>query len=103
MVRRQIIWTKTADVQFLDVLEYWVNRNKSNKFSIKLLNEVSKRTIQIAESPLIFKKADFPNTRVASLNNYSIFYKVEPDKLIITAFWDNRQNPKSLLEILKSK
>lgn len=53
MVRRQIIWTKTADVQFLDVLEYWVNRNKYNKFSIKLLNEVSKRTIQIAESPLI--------------------------------------------------
>jgi hypothetical protein len=69
MAKREIVWTKTADKQFLEILEYWVNRNKSNKFSIKLINEVSKRTIQIAEKPLIFKLADFPETRVASMGN----------------------------------
>lgn len=34
------------------------------------------------------------------LGNYSIFYKIFDEKIIITAFWDNRQDPKKLLKIL---
>ena len=64
---------------------------------------VSKRTTQIAENPLIYKKADFKNTRVASLGNFSIFYKVTNEEIIITTFWDNRQNPKKLLKVLENK
>jgi plasmid stabilization system protein ParE len=103
MAQRNVIWTRTADVQFVGILEYWVNRNKSNIYSKKLLKLVSQRTAQIAKNPLIYKKADFKDTRVASLGNFSIFYKVTNEEIIITAFWDNRQNPKKLLKILESK
>lgn len=101
MAKRIVIWTRTADIQFVGILEYWVNRNKSNSYSKKLLNLVSKRTKQIAENPFIYKRVDFKDTRVASLGNFSIFYKVTNEEIIITAFWDNRQNPKKLLKILK--
>ncbi|MEX2596389.1 MAG: hypothetical protein WEC59_05600 [Salibacteraceae bacterium] len=40
------------------------------------------------------------NTRVAAMNHYSIFYKVTDKEIIVTAFWDNRQDPKRLIEIL---
>lgn len=80
--------------------EYWVKRNKSTTYSKKLIKIVAQRTKQIAETPLIYKKADFKDTRVASLGNYSIFYKVSDREILITAFWDNRQNPKKLLKIL---
>lgn len=103
MAKRNVIWTRTADIQFVGILEYWVNKNKSNTYSKKLLNLVSKRTEQIAKNPLIYKKADFKDTRVASLGNFSIFYKVTNKAIIITAFWDNRQNPKKLLKILEEK
>ena len=63
---------------------------------------VSERTEQIAEQPFIFKLTDFKNTRVASLRNYSIYYKYTDKEIIITAFWDNRQNPKKLLRILEN-
>ena len=64
---------------------------------------VAQRTKLIAETPFIYKRADFKDTRVASLGNFSIFYKVTDDEIIITAFWDNRQDPKKLLQILKNK
>ncbi len=64
---------------------------------------VSERTNQIAENPLIFKKTDFKDVRVTSLVNFSVFYKVFDETIVITAFWDNRQDPKKLLKILDRK
>lgn len=102
MAKRNVIWTRTADLQFVGILEYWLKRNKSNTYSIKLVKLVSKRTNQISESPLIYKSTDFKDIRVASLGNYSIYYKVTELEIIISAFWDNRQDPKKLLKILQS-
>ena len=101
MVKRTIIWTKTADIQFVGILEYWVKRNKSNAYSKKLVQIVSHRTLQISQNPYSYKKTNFKDIRVASLNNYSIFYKISGSEIIISAFWDNRQNPKKLLKILQ--
>ncbi|NCT19340.1 MAG: type II toxin-antitoxin system RelE/ParE family toxin [Flavobacteriia bacterium] len=103
MAKRNVIWTRTADIQFIGILEYWVKRNKSNIYSKKLVKLVSERTWQIAEKPLIFKATDFKDVRVASLGNFSIYYKVSGENIIVTAFWDNRQDPKKLLKILNNK
>jgi plasmid stabilization system protein ParE len=103
MARRNVIWTKTADLQFVGILEYWVIRNKSNTYSKKLVKLVSDRTKQIAKNPFIYKSTDFKDTRVASLRNFSIYYKVTDEQVVISAFWDNRQDPKELLKLLNKK
>lgn len=103
MAKFNVIWTRTADIQFAGILEYWVHRNKSNVYSKKLVNLVTEKTKQIAKRPLIHKKTDFYETRVASLGNFSIYYKITDKEIIITAFWDNRQDPKKLLKLLESK
>jgi len=103
MAKRNVIWTRTADLQFVGILEYWLKRNKSNTYSKKLIRMVSNRTSQIAENPFIYKLTDFEEVRVASLENFSIFYKVEDTQIIISAFWDNRQDPLKLLQILQNK
>ena len=100
MAKRNVIWTRTADLQFIGILEYWVNKNKSSTYSKKLVKLVSERTKQIAEKPSIYKATDFKDIRVASLGNFSIYYKLSNEQIIITSFWDNRQDPKKLLEIL---
>ena len=101
MAKRTVVWTRTADIQFAGILQFWVDKNKSNIYSKKLIKLVSNRTEQIAKKPFIHKSADFRNTRVASLGHFSIYYQVFDKKIIIAAFWDNRQDPKKLLEILK--
>ncbi|NLZ95641.1 MAG: type II toxin-antitoxin system RelE/ParE family toxin [Bacteroidales bacterium] len=101
MAQRNVVWTKTADLQLVGVLKYWLDKNKSNVYPKKLIKLVTQRTKQIAETPYMFKSTDFKNVRVASLGNFSIYYKVTDKSIIITAFWDNRQDPRKLLDILK--
>ncbi len=103
MAKRNVIWTRTADIQFVGILEYWATRNKSNAYPKKLVKLVSERTKQIADRPLIYKVTNFRDTRVASLGNFSIYYKISDKEIIITAFWDNRQDPIKLLKILKNE
>src|SRR5690625_2833873 len=103
MVKRNVVWTRTAELQFIGILDYWVKKNKSNTYSKSLITQFSKRTKQIAQTPLIYKSTNFKDIRVASLGNFSIYYKITDTQIIITAFWDNRQDPKKLLKILQHK
>jgi hypothetical protein len=52
---------------------------------------------------MLYKMADFPNTRVATMGHFSLFYKVKRDTIFIPAFWGNRQDPKKLMELLKAQ
>ena len=101
MAKRKIVWTQTASKLRRKVLEYWVNRNKSNAYSIKLLLLSDEKAKLIAQNPQLFRHADFPDTRMATMGHFSIFYKYNAKEVIITAFWDNRQDPKKLLQQLK--
>lgn len=101
MAKRKVVWTQTAARQRRGVLEYWFNRNKSNTYSIKLLSLSNEKTNVIAQNPKLFRHADFPETRMAAMGHFSIFYKFNAKEIIVTAFWDNRQDHKKLLKELK--
>ncbi|MEQ8364299.1 MAG: type II toxin-antitoxin system RelE/ParE family toxin [Cyclobacteriaceae bacterium] len=103
MAQKKVIWTETAARQRKSILEYWVQRNKSTTYSLKLLRLSNEKANLIADSPLLYKAAEFPNTHVASMGHFSLFYKISDDTIIITAFWDNRQDPKELLKLLKAQ
>ncbi|GAB5464854.1 MAG: hypothetical protein Kapaf2KO_02900 [Candidatus Kapaibacteriales bacterium] len=102
MAKRNVKWTKTADRQYFEVLNYWVQRNKSATYSKKLIKKVSELTNQISIAPEMYKKVEIKNTHVAILGNYSLYYKIVEENIIVTAFWDNRRGPAKLLEYLKS-
>ncbi len=102
MAQRVIVWTKTADIQFAGVLEYWTKRNNSNTYAKKLVALVTERTKQIAENPKIYKLADYEGVRTAAMGNFSIYYKTTSEQIIIFAFWDNRQDHKKLLATLRN-
>lgn len=103
MAQKKIVWTETAAIQRRNVLEYWVYRNQSPTYSLKLLALSNQKAELIALNPYLFKTAEFPDTRVVSMGHYSLFYKISDQSIIITAFWDNRQDPKKLLEHLTSQ
>ena len=103
MAQRNVVWTRTADLQYVGILEYWVKRNSSNSYSKRLVKLVNHKTKQISENPFIYKSTDFKDVRVTSMGNFSIYYNVTDEQIIILAFWDNRQDPKKLLSILQNK
>ena len=99
----KIFWTSTAIRQRNYTFEYWNDRNKSNSYSKKLNKKIKERINHLKSHPEIGKKTNCKNHRSISLGHYSLIYLKEENKIHITAFWDNRQDPKKLLKYLKNK
>ena len=100
MAESTIVWTETASRQRREILIYWTKRNRSTKYSEKLIRLTKNSLNIILANPFTFKSADYPETREAALGYFSIYYKTQDNQLIVMAFWDNRQDPKKLLEML---
>lgn len=107
MAQRQkkpvVEWTNTDETQFYEILNYWTNRNMSTSYAEKLSEAVWERTQFLLNNPNATVKTRFANTRKAALGHYSIIYKIVGSGILITAFWDNRQDPKKLYQILKKE
>ena len=57
MAKRKIVWTQTAARQRRNILEYWINHNKSNSYSIKLLKASNSKTELISKKPQNFQRS----------------------------------------------
>ena len=97
----KVFWTQTAKEQRDYIFDYWNKRNKSTNYSEKLNISIRERISLLKNHPEIGKEVDFKNTKAVSLGHYSILYKIIRPKIIITAFWDNRQDPEKLIKSLK--
>jgi hypothetical protein len=49
------------------------------------------------------KLTNFRETRAIIMGHYSILSQVQQPRIIITGFWDNRQNPEKLFKFLNGK
>jgi len=89
MAKRKINWTEKANLERKEILQYWINRNKSKRYSIKL-NKLFVETIKkTAENPMIGRKTDFnENIRVKIVRNYLLFYKFDDQQLKVLSIWD---------------
>jgi plasmid stabilization system protein ParE len=97
-----LFWTATAKRQRNYIFEYWNNRNKSKDYSQKLNLSIRERTKVLKLNPEMGKEFGYKDMRSISMGHYSILYKIATERIIITAFWDNRQDPKKLLDFLKT-
>ncbi|WP_158602506.1 type II toxin-antitoxin system RelE/ParE family toxin [Proteiniphilum sp. X52] len=60
---------------------------------------IKERTFLLKSSPFSGRKTDFNDIRILPIKHYSILYKIEGSRILIMAFWDNRQNPQKLLKL----
>jgi plasmid stabilization system protein ParE len=93
---RKIVWTKRAEEIFFKILQFYVQKNKSNTYSRKLNSELKKILKLLLKNPFLGRKTKYENIRVIIKMNYKIFYKIEYDCIIILLIWDTRQNPSDL-------
>jgi len=91
MAKRKIAWTQKANAERKDILEYWINKNKSKTYSIKL-NKLFVESLKIlSEHPNIGRQTSDNNTRVRIVRDYLIFYEVTKTEIIIQSIWDGRR------------
>ncbi|WP_447951045.1 hypothetical protein [Chryseobacterium koreense] len=51
MAQRKINWTEKANFERKEILEYWISRNKSKSYSLKLNKLFIEAMKQVAEFP----------------------------------------------------
>ena len=93
---KKIIWTKKAKRELIEILDYWNNRNKSNRFSIRLNQLVEEQINLISEFPNIARSTDIPNVHVKVIHKYLLFYEIVDDVLYILTFRHGSENPHTL-------
>ena len=96
MVKRKIIWSNRAKIRLFEILEYYLKRNKSKTYSIKLYRSINKEVKLLLKHPDLGLKTTEESVRGLIVGHYFIFYEVTADKIIIHTILDSRQNPDNL-------
>ena len=94
MAKRKVIWTVKANKERKEILEYWIVRNKSKTFSIKLNKLILYNVGLLADHPTIGRKTDIEKVRVKIVRDYLTFYEFSSSELIILSVWDGRRENK---------
>jgi toxin YoeB len=92
----EIIWSPKAKSELIEILEYWVNRNKSNVYSLKLNQLIQEQLIFILEFPKIGRKTDIKNVYVKIIIDYLLYYEIEKGNLHVLTIRHGKKNPKTL-------
>jgi toxin YoeB len=75
-----VIWSRVANVSKNEILDYWIKRNQSNKFS-KNLGKLFKEAVEvIAQFPLAGKPTSRVDIRIKIVKEYLIFIKYHKTK-----------------------
>ncbi|TXF79430.1 type II toxin-antitoxin system RelE/ParE family toxin [Chryseobacterium sp.] len=92
----KIIWTFKAKQELIEILQYWIDRNKSNSFSIKLNSLIEKDLNLILESPRIGRITDVPEVYVKVVHKYLLYYQISDNTLYVLTIRHRSKNPKTL-------
>jgi toxin YoeB len=93
MAKRKIVWSNRAKAKLFEILHFYIKRNKSKTYSIKLYRSINKEVKLLLKHPDLGLKTTEDSTRGLIIGNYFVFYEVTEETIIIHSIWDSRQNP----------
>lgn len=91
----EIKWTPEAEKLYLETLEFWINHNKSNAYSLKIISEVQRKEKLLSYNPFIgtiIFGAKEEVRRVLILDNFSLHYRIQKNTVEILSFWANKKD-----------
>lgn len=99
---KKIIWSRLAQNNRIQILDYWITRNKSVSYSKKLNIVFEETALLISKHPKIGKKTDVPDVRIKIVKDYFFTYRETENRIEILTIWDSRQDPAKFIRIIKN-
>lgn len=84
----QIKWMPTAEQEYFSNLEFWINHNNSNEYSLKIIAKVEEIEHLLSQNPGIGKitNQELSVLKVIVLKKFYIYYKIIDNTVNILAF-----------------
>jgi toxin YoeB len=95
MDKKTIIWSLKAKEEFQKILEFYIQRNNSPTYSLKLMSETEEIMKLLGTYHYLGRCTDNQTTRVIIKVTFLLFYEICKDTIEIVSYWDNRQNPEN--------
>ena len=93
MAKYKINWSVEARLDLIDILEFYVIRNKSALYSKKINTKINKSIKLITKNPLIGTQSQIDSVRALITGDYQIIYEIFFDEITIIMIWDCRRDP----------
>jgi plasmid stabilization system protein ParE len=93
MVKYKVEWSIEARLDLIDILEFYIVKNKSALYSKKLNSKISKSIKLITKNPLIGLQSQIDSVRALITGDYQIIYEILDNLIIIIMIWDCRRDP----------
>ena len=93
MVKYKIDWSIEARLDLINILEYYIKRNKSALYSKKLNSKINRSIKLITKNPLIGLPSQLESVRALITGDYQIIYEIFDDLIMIIMIWDCRRDP----------
>ncbi|MFN6945721.1 MAG: type II toxin-antitoxin system RelE/ParE family toxin [Cytophagaceae bacterium] len=98
MAKKEIIWSRRAKKEFQDVLDFYLERNGTPTYSIRLLQETEQLIDFLKDNNFLGRLSENKVTRVIVKDYFLVFYEIQENQIDIVSYWDNRQNPEKRVD-----
>jgi plasmid stabilization system protein ParE len=98
MVEKRVVWSERAETEFRSILEFYIERNGSARYSLKIVTAVEKLFRVLLKNNYLGRLSDNKKTRVINMDVFLVFYELSSHRIEIVSFWDNRQAPEKRID-----
>src|SRR4030065_851310 len=93
MAKYKVEWSIEARLDLLDILNFYIVRNKSAAYSKKLNSKINNSIKLISKHPLIGIQSEIETIRAFITGDFQIIYEILDDSILISIIWDCRRDP----------
>jgi len=93
MAKFKIEWSIEARLDLLDILNFYIIRNRSTTYSKKLNSKINSSAKLIAKQPFIGTQTGIDTVRALITGDYQIIYEILDNTILISMIWDCRRDP----------
>jgi toxin YoeB len=93
MAKFKVEWSIEARLDLLDILDFYIEKNKSAAYSKKLNSKINNSVKLITKNPLIGLQSGVETVRALITGDYQIIYEILDKTILIVMIWDCRRDP----------
>jgi plasmid stabilization system protein ParE len=93
MAKFKVEWSIEAKLDLIDILDFYIKRNKSITYSYKLNKKIIKSIQLLRRNPLLGIPTENDSVRALITGDYQIIYEVFDQLILVIMIWDCRRDP----------